>query len=106
MATLESYSTTRGKVNVTAKGDELDGLLRFAEALLPIGDAVEVSPVAEDGSFTVTRRWGDGAREAVFSFAEGSALPTEVRVEDPFGSLSVRVTATDEKDGQPSPSTP
>lgn len=101
-----SYPSDYGEVNVTAKGDELDGLLRFADALLPIGDAVEVSPVAEDGSFTVTRRTGDGTREAVFSFAEVGALPTEVRVEDPFGSLSVRVTATDEKDGQPSPSTP
>ncbi len=101
-----SYPSDYGEVRFTATESEVDGLLRFAEALLPIGDAVEVSPVAEDGSFTVTRRWGDGAREAVFSFVEGSALPTEVRVEDPFGSLSVRVTATDEKDGQPSPSTP
>ena len=101
-----SYPSDYGEVRFTATGADLDGLLRFAEALLPVGDVAEVSPVAEDGSFTVTRRWGDGAREAVFSFVEGSALPTEVRVEDPFGSLSVRVTATDEKDGQPSPSTP
>lgn len=101
-----SYPSDYGEVRFTATESEVDGLLRFAEALLPVGDVAEVSPVAEDGSFTVTRRWGDGAREAVFSFVEGSALPTEVRVEDPFGSLSVRVTATDEKDGQPSPSTP
>ena len=101
-----SYPSDYGEVRFTATGNELDGLLRFAEALLPIGDAVEVSPVAEDGSFTVTRRWGDGAREAVFSFAEVGALPTEVRVEDPFGSLSVRVTATNARHCQPSPSTP
>lgn len=101
-----SYPSDYGEVRFTATGNELDGLLRFAEALLPVGDVAEVSPAVEDGRYTVTRRWGDGAREAVFSFVEGSALPTEVRVEDPFGSLSVRVTATDERDGQPSPSTP
>lgn len=101
-----SYPSDYGEVRFTATESEVDGLLRFAEALLPVGDVAEVSPVAEDGSFTVTRRWGDGAREAVFSFAEGSALPTEVRVEDPFGSLSVRVTATNARNCQPSPSAP
>ena len=101
-----SYPSDYGEVRFTATGADLDGLLRFAEALLPVGDVAEVSPVAEDGSFTVTRRRGDGAREAVFSFVEGSALPTEVRVEDPFGSLSVRVTATNARNCQPSPSTP
>ena len=101
-----SYPSDYGEVRFTATESEVDGLLRFAEALLPVGDVAKVSPVAEDGRYTVTRRWGDGAREAVFSFVEGSALPTEVRVEDPFGSLSVRVTATNARNCQPSPSAP
>lgn len=101
-----TYPSDYGEIKVTAKGTEFDGLLRFAEALLPIGDAVEVSPVGEDGSFTVIRRGEDGAREAVFSFTEGGALPTEVRVAGPYGSLTVRVTPTDGRGGQPSPSAP
>ena len=101
-----TYPSDYGEITVTAKGPEFDGLLRFAEALLPIGDAVEVSPVGEDGSFTVTRQRGDGTGEAIFSFTEGSALPTEVRVAGPYKSLTVRVTPTDGRDGQPSPSAP
>lgn len=101
-----AYPSDYGEITVTAKGTEFDGLLRFGEALLPIGDAVEVSPVGEDGSFTVIRRGEDGAREAIFSFTEGSALPTEVRVAGPYGSLTVRVTPTDGRGGQPSPSMP
>ena len=101
-----AYPSDYGEISVTAKGTEFDGLLRFAEALLPIGDAVEVSPVGKDRSFTVIRRGGNGAREAVFSFTEGGALPTEVRVAGPYGSLTVRVTPTDGRGGQPSPSAP
>ena len=54
-----SYPSDYGEVRFTATGNELDGLLRFAEALLPVGDVAEVSPVAEDGSFTIVFL-GDG----------------------------------------------
>lgn len=101
-----SYPSDYGEIKVTAKGNEFDGLLRFAEALLPMGDVVEISPVGEDGSFTVTRRRGDGARETVFSFTEVGALPTEARMADPYGSLTIRVIPTDGRGGQPSPSAP
>lgn len=86
-----SYPSEYGAVEFTAKGSELDGLLRFAEALLPIGDVAEVSPVAEDGTHTVTRRVSDGSREAVFTFAEGVALPTRVTVTDGRGRLELAV---------------
>ncbi len=84
-----SYPSDYGTVEVTAAGKEFDGLLRFAEALLPIGDPVAVSPVAEDGSHTVTRRTPNGEREAVFVFAEGSAFPIRVILTDGQGRLEV-----------------
>lgn len=89
-----SYPSDYGTVAVTARGEEFDGLLRFAEALLPIGDAVEVSPVAEDGSRTVTRRTANGEREAVFIFAEESAFPARVILMDGQGRLEVTAHTT------------
>lgn len=86
-----TYPSDYGEITVTAKGTEFDGLLRFAESLLPIGDAVEVSPVDEDGSFTVTRRGGDGTREAIFTFAEGKTFPTRVILTDERGRVDVGI---------------
>ena len=86
-----AYPSDYGEVGFTATGDELDGLLRFAEALLPIGDVVERSPTAEDGSYTVTRKTADGGREAVFIFAEGTALPTKVILTDRRGRIEATV---------------
>jgi hypothetical protein len=88
---LFSYPSDYGEVTFTAKETELDGLLRFAEALLPLGDVSEISPVAEDGSFTVTRKTGDGGREAVFVFAKGAIFPTEVTLADGRGRVELTV---------------
>ncbi len=89
-----AYPSDHGVVEVTAKGAEFDGLLRYAEALFPIGDIVEVSPRAEDGSHTVTRRTADGNREAVFTFAEGRVYPVEVALKDGRGILRMRVESS------------
>ncbi len=86
-----SYPSDYGEVTFTAKGSELDGLLRFAEAWLPMGDVTGISPVAPDGSYTVTRRTGDGGREAVFLFAEGKAFPTKVTLTDGRGRVELTV---------------
>lgn len=86
-----SYPSDYGEVNVTAKGDELDGLLRFAEALLPVGDAAEISSVDKDGSYTVTRRAGDGGRETVFVFTEGAVFPSAVILTDERGRVELAV---------------
>lgn len=86
-----TYPSDYGEITVTAKGTEFDSLLRFAESLLPIGDAVEVSPVGEDGSFTVIRRGGDGTREAKFTFAEGKTFPMRVILTDERGRVDVGI---------------
>ena len=86
-----SYPSEYGEVRFTATGTELDGLLRFAEALLPSGDVTERSPTAEDGSYTVARRTEDGGREAVFAFAEGTAFPTKVILTDRRGRVEATV---------------
>jgi hypothetical protein len=101
-----SYPSDYGEVRFTATGEELDGLLRFAEALLPIGDVNERSPTAEDGSYTVTRKTADGARETVFFFTKGRELPYTVQAAGPYGSLTLRVTPTDEGSDHSSPSMP
>ena len=87
-----SYPSDYGEVGFTATGEELDGLLRFAEALLPMGDVTERSPTAEDGSYTVTRKTADGGREAVFIFAEGEAFPKRVTLTDGKGWVELTVT--------------
>lgn len=87
-----AYPSDYGEVGFTATGEELDGLLRFAEALLPMGDVTERSPTAEDGSYTVTRKTADGTREAVFVFAEGEAFPRRVTLTDGKGWVELTVT--------------
>ena len=84
-----SYPSDYGEVRFTATGEELDGLLRFAEALLPIGDVAEVSPKGEDGGYTVIRR--TEGREAVFVFAEGQDYPVRVRLTDERGTVEMGV---------------
>ena len=84
-----SYPSEHGELRVTAKGGEFDGLLRFAEALLPIGDTTEISPVSEDGHFTVTRQGADGRREAVFTFAQGASFPMGVTLTDGRGRVEL-----------------
>ena len=86
-----SYPSDYGEIQVIAKGREFDGFLRFAEALLPLGDVTERSPTAEDGSYTVARRTEDGGREAVFAFAEGTAFPTKVILTDRRGRVEATV---------------
>ena len=86
-----TYPSDYGEITVTAKGNEFDGLLRFAEALLPVGDVTAISPAAEDESFTVTRKTADGTREAVFTFAEGKTFPTRVILTDERGRVDVGI---------------
>ena len=69
-----------GEVKTTSQTGELEGFLRFAYALLPVGDVAEVSPVAEDGTHTVTRRTADGSWEGVYLFSSESPLPLRVTV--------------------------
>ena len=87
-----SYPSDYGEVGFTATGDELDGLLRFAETFLPIGDVTERSPADKDGGYTVTRKTADGTREAVFVFAEGEAFPRRVTLTDGKGWVELMVT--------------
>jgi hypothetical protein len=87
-----SYPSDYGEVRFTATGEELDGLLRFAEALLPIGDVTERSPADEDGGYTVARKTADGGWEAVFVFAEGEAFPRKVTLTDGKGWVELMVT--------------
>ena len=85
-----TYPSEYGKVEIPAKGAEFDGFLRFAEALLPLGDVADVSPVSEDKSYTVTRK-GEG-REAVYTFAEGQTIPVRVRLTDSRGAVEMAVS--------------
>jgi hypothetical protein len=101
-----SYPSDYGEIQVIAKGREFDGFLRFAEALLPMGDVTERSPTAEDGSYTVTRKTADGARETVFLFTKGRKLPYAVQAAGPYGSLTLRVTPADAGSDHSSPSMP
>lgn len=84
-----TYPSEYGEVKATATGREFDGLLRFAEALLPLGDVTAVSPVAEDGTHTVTRS-GDG-RTVTFTFAEDSEFPVSFRLTDARGTVDCTV---------------
>ena len=82
-----TYPSNYGSIRTTAQGDELDGLLRFALGWLPIGDTVEVSPKAPDGSYTITRR--DGERVAVFTCEAEESLPSKVRLTDKRGTVEM-----------------
>ena len=75
-----SYPSAYGEITASSQAGEFDGLLRFAEALLPLGDVTAVSPTAEDGTHTVTRRTADGDAEATYLFTRGSSLPLRVTV--------------------------
>ena len=68
------------EVTATLVEGELDGFLRFAEALLPLGGITDITPVAEDGTHTVTRRTSDGGWEADYLFSDERSLPMRVTV--------------------------
>ena len=87
-----TYPSEYGNIEIPAKGEEFDGLLRFAEALLPVGDLAAISPVAEDGTHTVTRITADGTRSAVFRFSPEQALPLHVMVQEGDTTLDFTVT--------------
>jgi hypothetical protein len=69
-----------GTVTAESAAGAFDGLLRFAEALLPHGDVVSISPVNEDGTHTVTRKAADGSRTEDYLFARGRVIPLRARV--------------------------
>lgn len=77
---------------ITDTAGAFDGLLRFAEALLPVGDIAEVSQARANGSHTVTRRTSDGTREMIFSFSDEQKLPIGVRVSEAEYRLELTVT--------------
>lgn len=87
-----TYPSSYGTVTATSETGNFDGIFRFAEALLPIGDVVEVSPVDEGGTCTVTRRTADGEREAVYVFSTEQALPLRVKVTDGYGITELTVS--------------
>ena len=86
-----TYPSDYGQVSFTAENGELDGLLRYAEAWLPIGDVAGISPQDENGGYTIVRR--TGGREAVFSFAEGLPFPIAVRLTDGRSIVDMRMSA-------------
>lgn len=83
-----AYPTDYGNLQATAQGSEFDGYLRFAEAWLPMGDVIEVSPKSPDGTYTVTRQSGE--RKAVFTFSDES-LPINVKLTDSRGVIEMRI---------------
>ena len=87
-----SFPSPYGTPAVTATDGALDGLLRFAEALLPLGDVTDITPTDGAGVCTVTRRSADGERVAVFTFSEERALPLRVHVSDPAGVIDLSVS--------------
>ena len=84
-----------GTVTAVGAGGEYDGLLRFAEALIPAGDVVSVSPVEEDGTHTVTRRTAEGDGETVYRFGAGGGLPLQVTARTGEEILELAVSAAD-----------
>lgn len=84
-----------GTVTAVGAGGEYDGLLRFAEALIPAGDVVSVSPVEEDGVHTVTRRTAEGDGETVYRFGAGGGLPLQVTARTGEEILELAVSAAD-----------
>jgi hypothetical protein len=86
-----TYPSPYGEVTASSGSSGMDGLLRFAEALLPVGDVAEISSVDKDGSYTVTRRAGDGGRETVFVFTEGAVFPSAVILTDERGRVELAV---------------
>ncbi len=86
-----SYPSAYGEVKASSGEGVLDGFLRFAEALLPHGDIAEVSPVAEDGTHTVTRRTADGVWEGVYLFSKEQDVPLRVTVTDSRRSETIEL---------------
>jgi len=84
--------SAHGRVTATATHGEYDGLLRFAEALIPQGDVAEISPVGGDGTHTVTRRNAEGDFEAVYLLGESGGLPLRVTVRTPKETLELAVS--------------
>ena len=82
-----TYPSDYGSVHATAKGNEPDGLLRFALGWIPTGDVTEISPQAPDGSYTVTRTEGD--RVTVFTFGAGCDFPVTVKITDERGTVEM-----------------
>ena len=89
-----SYPSSYGEVKITSEEEAFDGFLRFAEALLPLGDVTGISPVSEDGTRIVTRCTADGMREAVFLFSDEENLPLRVVVTDAARQERIEVTIT------------
>ncbi len=63
---------------VLGDSDSFASYLRFASALLPIGDVEEISPTV-DGIHTVTRL-ADGEERALYTFTEGQTLPSRIMI--------------------------
>ena len=82
-----TYPSSYGSVHATARGDGLEGLLRFALGWIPTGDVTEISPQAPDGSYTITRT--DGDRVAVFTFEAGCDFPVTVKLTDRWGTVEM-----------------
>lgn len=87
-----TYSSPYGDMKVSSASEGMAGILRFAEALLPVGDVTSVSPTAKDGTHTVTRATADGAREAVFLFSLEQELPLRVSVRSKGETLDLVIT--------------
>lgn len=87
-----TYPSPYGEVTTSSDNGGMEGLLRFAEALLPIGDVTSVSPTAKDGTHTVARTTADGSREAVFLFSSEQALPLRVSVRSNGETLDLIIT--------------
>lgn len=86
-----------GAVTATASHGELDGFLRFAQALLPMGDVVEVSPVDREGNHRVTRQVvsdqsADEGQEITYLFSETESLPLHVTVKTEGETLELAVS--------------
>ena len=90
-----SHASAYGAVRTESDAGDFEGLLRFAQALLPQGDVVSVSPVNEDGTHTVTRRTAEGDGETVYRFGAGGGLPLQVTARTGEEILELAVSAAD-----------
>lgn len=86
-----SASSAYGEVHAATQAGNFDGLLRFAEALLPHGNVVSSTPVHEDGTHTVSRSTADGSRCEDYLFLEGRVLPLRVTVTTARESITLTI---------------
>lgn len=86
-----SAPSAYGEVHTESQAGEFDGLLRFAEALLPHGDVISSTPVHEDGTHTVSRSTADGSRCEDYLFLEGRVLPLRVTVTTARESITLTI---------------